>query len=85
MNIKSRVISEAKYIIENDATIRKAGLKFNISKSSIHKDINLKLKKYDSCLYDQVKDIFKKHNINKHIKGGLRTALKYRKDKNEEE
>lgn len=83
MNIKNRIIKEANYIIDNDATIRSTGLVFNISKSLVHKDIHLKLKKYNYDLYEKVVMVLNKHSNNKHLLGGQGTKEKYRKEKYE--
>ena len=34
----------ANYIVENKATVRSAAAKFNVSKSTVHKDITERLK-----------------------------------------
>ena len=85
MNIRNRIIKEANYIIANDATIRKTGKVFNISKSLVHKDIHLKLKNYSCDLYNKVIEVLNKHNNIKHIHGGLATKEKYRKEQYEKE
>gem|GEM_PF-3204387 len=36
--IEERAVMFAKYIIENNATVRKTAKHFNISKSTVHKD-----------------------------------------------
>lgn len=79
MNKRNRIINEANYIIDNDATIRKTGKVFNISKSLVHKDIHLKLKNIDYELYKKTTNILKKHYATKHILGGLSTKLKYKR------
>ncbi len=83
MNKRSRIINEANYIIDNDATIRKTGKVFNISKSLVHKDIHLKLKYYNYDLYNKVVEVLKKHINMKHLLGGLATKEKYRKEQSE--
>ena len=37
--IEERAIELAEYIIENKATVRNTARRFNISKSTVHKDI----------------------------------------------
>ncbi len=75
----SRIIKEADYIIENNETIRKAAKVFNLSKSTIHKDIHNILKKIDYEKYMKVQEIFNKHIELRHILGGNSTKLKYQK------
>lgn len=80
MDIKSRVINEANYIINTKNTIRQTAKYFNKSKSTIHDDLHNKLKKIDKSLYARVSDILNYHFLIKHIRGGVSTKLKYAKE-----
>ena len=42
---EERAITLGNYIIEHDATVRQAAKEFNISKSTVHKDLTERLKK----------------------------------------
>lgn len=75
--INNRVIKESNYIIQTNKTIRETAKKFNVSKSTVHNDINNRLKKIDFNNYLIIKNIMKKHIENRHIKGGEATKLKY--------
>ena len=75
--IKDRVTRIADYIISTKSTIRQSAKKFNISKSTVHKDIREKLIKIDYNKYLKVIDIFKKHLEVRHILGGESTKRKY--------
>ena len=67
----------ANYIIKYNSTIRQCAKVFNVSKSTIHKDISIRLKKYNIKLYHMVKEILD-YNFNvKHIRGGEATRKKY--------
>ena len=67
----------ARYILDNKCTLRYAAKHFNVSKSTIHKDISIRLKKYNIRLYHMVKEILD-YNFNvKHIRGGEATRKKY--------
>ena len=66
MDIKSRVINEANYIINTKNTIRQTAKYFNKSKSTIHDDLHNKLKKKDH--YNVVT---KKENKKKRFTGTL--------------
>ena len=77
--IKKRVLEEAKYIVETQDTVRGAAKKFNVSKSTIHKDLATKLNKIDKNLDDEIKNIFKEHDMTKHIRGGYSTKEKYKR------
>lgn len=37
--IEERVVNLARYIVENQATVRQAAKKFGISKSTVHMDV----------------------------------------------
>lgn len=71
----------ANYIVENNATIRQTAKVFGYSKSTVHNDIQKKLKKVDNNLFEKVKIILKNHFLEKHIRGGQSTKQKYLKIK----
>jgi len=68
----------ARYIIENGATVRQAASKFDVSKSTVHKDVTERLKQINGSLYESVKNILDKNKAERHIRGGLATKEKYR-------
>ncbi len=76
--IEERVINVAKYIIDEKATVRKAGAKFGISKSTIHNDMQMKLPKLDSALASEVHEILQTNKKERHIRGGQATKEKYK-------
>ena len=71
--IKKRVFNIADHIIDTKDTIRKTALLFNVSKSTVHKDIHERLKKIDIKKYREVNRIMKEHIETRHIKGGEST------------
>ncbi len=75
--IKERIIEEARYIVETNATVRKTAKVFLSSKSTIHKDVTVRLKEIDKTLYEQVKKVLKKNLAERHIRGGIATRNKY--------
>lgn len=77
--MKKRVYEEANYLIKTNKTIREIAKEFNLSKSTIHKDLKDRLKKIDITLYDKVRQIMIRHIETRHIKGGLSTKKKYQK------
>ena len=72
-HIIKRVISIANHIINTKDTIRETANKYNISKSTVHKDIQERLKKIDNIKYQSVKQIMDEHIEIRHIKGGEST------------
>ena len=67
----------AKYIIENNATVRKAAAEYKISKSTVHKDVSYRLQYIDNSLYKQVKNVLENNLKERHIRGGIATKHKY--------
>ena len=61
--IKNRVTKEAAYIIQTGVTIRKVAKRFNISKSTVHKDLQERLKIISPKNYRLVREIIKKKRI----------------------
>lgn len=80
-NIINRVLKESIYIIDKDKTIREIASIFKVSKSTVHKDLNERLKLLDKNTYLDVKQIFNKHIDNRHIKGGESTKSYYSQSK----
>ena len=75
--IKKRVLEESIYIINTDNTIREVAKKFNVSKSTVHKDLTDRLKVIDDEVYIKVSNILKYHLDIRHIRGGESTKRKY--------
>lgn len=74
---EERAVSLAQYIIENNATVRQTAKKFNISKSTVHKDVSERLKTINEGLYHDVKLVLEQNKMERHIRGGLATKTKY--------
>ena len=83
---KERCEAFAEYVIENGATVRQAAAYFGISKSTVHKDLSVKLKYVNNQLYQRVKKILDLNKSERHIRGGEATKRKYmvKKGKREE-
>ena len=77
--IKERVYKEAYYILKTKKTLRELSKVFNLSKSTIHKDLKERLKFIDLTLYKEVQKIFQNHIQTRHIRGGESTKKKYQK------
>lgn len=77
--IISRVVEVANYIINTNNTIRQAAKYFNISKSTIHKDLQERLIRIDAEKYYEIDKILKYHMATRHIIGGESTKRKYEK------
>ncbi len=68
-----RVLDIADYIIDTKDTIRETAKKFNVSKSTVHKDIGERLVGIDLIKYNLVKEIMNEHLETRHLKGGEST------------
>ena len=77
--IEERTIELANYIIENKSTVRAAAKKFNISKSTVHKDITERLVKINKSLANQTREVLAENKQERHIRGGLATREKYKR------
>ena len=75
--IEQRAIEAAQYIIENNATVRKTAKVFNISKSTVHKDVHERLKRINPALYKEAQKVLEVNKAERHIRGGMATREKY--------
>ena len=76
--IHKRVVEVAHYILSTKKTIREVANDFNVSKSTIHKDLSERLILIDKYLYNEVQRLFNYHKSIRHIRGGLATKRKYK-------
>ena len=77
--IEDRVIKCAEYIVETGCTVRACSAHFNISKSTVHKDVSERLKFIDGVLYEKVRSVLDLNLSERHIRGGIATREKYRR------
>ena len=77
--IEERVLELAQYILENKTTVRKAAKKYNVSKSTVHKDITERLQGLNPSLAVKIHAVLDKNKAERHIRGGLATREKYKK------
>lgn len=77
--IAYRVIKFASHICETHDTIRKTAKIFGYSKSTVHNDVSVKLKRIDNNLYIKAQKILQENFAEKHIRGGMATKSKYHK------
>ena len=77
ISIDERAVELAHYIIDSKDTVRGAAKKFEISKSTVHKDVSERLKKINPSLAREVWIILDENKAERHIRGGMATKLKY--------
>ncbi len=74
---KERAEILAEYVIETGATVRNCAAKFGISKSTVHKDLSVRLKYINATMYSKVKKILDFNKSERHLRGGEATKKKY--------
>lgn len=75
--IEERVLLIARYIIDNNATVRQAAKHFGISKSTVHKDCAERLTRVNPALAGDVRKVLDVNKAERHIRGGMATKEKY--------
>lgn len=80
-NIRLRAKKEAEMIIQSKKTLRSLAEELNVGKSTIHKDMQIRLKMIDKDLYEKVQEVFQEHIRIRHLRGGDSTKKKYEKNK----
>ena len=75
--IDERVLKEAMQMIKDNTTVRELADWFGVSKSTVHKDVTMRLRKKNKELYDKVQIVLKKNKAERHMRGGQATREKY--------
>lgn len=75
--IEERAVEIAKFIIENNATVRQTAKQFGISKSTVHKDVTERLTQVNPALAKDARKVLDINKSERHIRGGLATREKY--------
>ena len=78
--IDARCLKIAEYIVKNSTTVRMAAKKFGISKSTVHKDVSVRLKTINPKLFEHVRRVLDLNKKERHIRGGIATKKKYKKN-----
>lgn len=76
--LDDRCIQLGEHIAKNAVTVRAAAKKFGVSKSTVHKDVSVRLKKLNPSLYRKVQKILEINKKERHIRGGIATRKKYK-------
>ena len=74
---KERCVMLGTYLVENRATVRATAQQFNISKSTVHKDVTQVLRRVNPALYEQVQRVLEQNKDERHLRGGEATKKKY--------
>ena len=76
--LEERACELAVYMIETGATVRTTAKRFQVSKSTVHKDLTERLPACNPSLYKQVRKILDQNREERHIRGGIATRRKYK-------
>ncbi|MBQ7397590.1 MAG: sporulation transcriptional regulator SpoIIID [Clostridia bacterium] len=74
---KERCVMLGTYLVENRTTVRATAQQFNISKSTVHKDVTQVLRRVNPALYEQVQRVLEQNKDERHLRGGEATKKKY--------
>ncbi len=74
---KPRAVILGEYILDTGATVRATAKEFDISKSTVHKDVTERLRKTNPALFTGVSKVLQKNKEERHIRGGEATKKKY--------
>ena len=80
-NIEVRVFNEAEFILKNKSTVREMSKYFLVSKSTVHYDLSVRLKRLNFELFKKVDKVLKFNLSQRHLRGGEATKTKYLKQK----
>lgn len=79
--IEERAVEIANYIIETNTTVRKTAKVFGVSKSTVHKDVTERLPKINPQIAKEVKRVLERNKAERHLRGGMATKMKYKRQK----
>ena len=67
---RSRILLQARVMLESKLTVREVAKIIGLSKSTIHKDLKEKLRYIDADLYLEVAELLEYNKNIRHIRGG---------------
>jgi putative DeoR family transcriptional regulator (stage III sporulation protein D) len=76
--IRRRVLDVTDHILQTQATVRQTARLFNVSKSTVHKDVTERLPSINKQLARKVKKILDRNKAERHLRGGEATRRKYK-------
>lgn len=82
-DISFRVEEEARYILRTGATVRECAKYIGVSKTTVHKDMRVKLKQLSRGLFEEVGEVLDRNLAERHLRGGMATREKYKGLKSE--
>ena len=74
---EQRAIQLGEYIAAHRTTVRAAAAVFGCSKSTVHKDVAVRLRTLQPELFRQVRAVLARNQAERHLRGGAATRRKY--------
>ena len=74
---EQRAVQLGEYIAANRVTVRAAAAVFGCSKSTVHKDVAVRLRTLQPELFRQVRAVLACNKAERHLRGGAATRRKY--------
>jgi len=74
---EQRAIQLGEYIAAHRTTVRVAAAVFGCSKSTVHKDVAVRLRTLQPELFRQVRAVLARNKAERHLRGGAATRRKY--------
>ena len=71
-------MEEGYFILRTRSTVRAAAAYFDVSKSTVHKDLTQRLPQLDPRLCQRVQAVLAQNKALRHLRGGEATRQKYR-------
>ena len=76
--VSERVWAEAAYVLATGVTVRGCAERFGVGKTTVHKDLRLRLPELDRATARRVDAVLASNLSQRHIRGGQATRRKYR-------
>ena len=75
--IERRVLKAAEHIASTGATVRQTARMLGVSKSTVHKDMETRLRRLSPALHLEVERVFAVNKAQRHLRGGEATRRRY--------
>ena len=76
---EQRAVLLGEYLARYGATVRRAAAALGCSKSTVHKDVSVRLRRLDPELFARVQAVLARNKAERHLRGGAATRRKYRR------
>lgn len=76
---RERAVLLGLYIAETGDTVRGAAAQFGVGKSTVHSDIQKKLRLINPALWRRADAVLQKNKDERHLRGGEATKAKYKR------